>query len=255
MRVDNFRAQPRIWHVDYPTLRTNRKIFEIFRSRVSDHKDVRLLDIGCGQKPYALLFKNLMHYGTDLDLHSALPDAVARNERLPFPDSTFDAVIASETLEHTLEYEFAVQEIRRITKDRGLLFISVPFVHPIHDHPYDFQRITEYKFFDLFGLDEFVEFHPSNTIFSTWVITLEQAIVMGLSFAPVRRITIPITALILNTLALGIDLVATGMHDLLIRIPGVRKRLDARIMHKRGSYGALTSMPGGYAMVIQINNP
>ena len=50
----------------------------------------------------------------------------------PFPDKTFDAVISLATLEHILHLDEHMNEIRRILKDDGHLFISTPNYTGIH---------------------------------------------------------------------------------------------------------------------------
>jgi SAM-dependent methyltransferase len=45
---------------------------------------------------------------------------------LPFPDASFDRVIASEVLEHIPSDEQAMSEIRRVTKPGGTVAVTVP---------------------------------------------------------------------------------------------------------------------------------
>jgi SAM-dependent methyltransferase len=46
--------------------------------------------------------------------------------RLPFPDATFDRVIAAEVLEHIPEDETAIAELARVLKPGGTIAITVP---------------------------------------------------------------------------------------------------------------------------------
>ena len=46
--------------------------------------------------------------------------------RLPFPDGTFDRIIAAEVLEHLPEDERAMRELFRVLKPGGLIAVTVP---------------------------------------------------------------------------------------------------------------------------------
>jgi SAM-dependent methyltransferase len=72
------------------------------------------------------------------------PDVQAYAESLPFGDSTFDAVICSEMLEHVRNPVAVMEEIRRVLKVKGALLISVPFLNRIHGDPYDYGRYTDF---------------------------------------------------------------------------------------------------------------
>jgi SAM-dependent methyltransferase len=50
--------------------------------------------------------------------------------RLPFPDATFDCVIASEVLEHIPADEQALRELRRVTRPGGTVAVTVPSSMP-----------------------------------------------------------------------------------------------------------------------------
>lgn len=59
-------------------------------------------------------------------------------------NSSFDYIVCTEVLEHTLQPFKAVEEIWRIIKPKGILFISVPFNFRIHGPLPDCWRFTEY---------------------------------------------------------------------------------------------------------------
>lgn len=60
------------------------------------------------------------------------------------PDNTYDYVVCTEVLEHTLRPWDAVNEIWRILKPGGIVFLSVPFNFRIHGPLPDCWRFTEH---------------------------------------------------------------------------------------------------------------
>lgn len=61
---------------------------------------------------------------------------------LPMADSTFDAVVTLNTLEHIYDTHGALRELFRVMKPGGRLTVTVPFLFRIHGHPDDFFRGT-----------------------------------------------------------------------------------------------------------------
>ena len=58
---------------------------------------------------------------------------------------SIDIIAAMELFEHVEKIEKGLSECYRVLKKGGFMLISVPFLHPIHADPSDFQRWTEYK--------------------------------------------------------------------------------------------------------------
>lgn len=109
----------------------------------------RLLDIGCGfgRHTYEALRRGASVVSCDLGLaelkdvaalvasmHEAqqVPDGVAAMAvngdatRLPYPDASFDRVIASEVLEHIPDDGLAFAELHRVLRPGGTLAVTVP---------------------------------------------------------------------------------------------------------------------------------
>jgi len=61
---------------------------------------------------------------------------------LPFLDSSFDALLCTEVLEHLPNPTQALIEMRRVMKPGGVGLFTVPFVFHYHPDPGDFQRFT-----------------------------------------------------------------------------------------------------------------
>jgi SAM-dependent methyltransferase len=109
----------------------------------------RLLDVGCGKRPYSLIYESLvdMSIGTEVAFSphgTQAANIICFAERLPFAGSTFDTILCTEVLEHTAQPFEAMHEFARLLKPGGHLLLSVPFIYPIHEAPYDYWRFTSH---------------------------------------------------------------------------------------------------------------
>jgi len=75
---------------------------------------------------------------------SKQPDVQADCRQLPFTDSSFDAAICAEVLEHVSEPAAVLRETSRILCHGGTLLATVPFLFPVHADPHDFGRYTDH---------------------------------------------------------------------------------------------------------------
>lgn len=108
-----------------------------------------VLDIGSGGSDHARLLRpgcslyRLDYPATNRRYRNA-PDLYGDAASLPIAAETMDAVLLFEVLEHLPDDHKALSEIRRVLKPGGRLYISVPFIYPVHDAPGDFRRYTVY---------------------------------------------------------------------------------------------------------------
>lgn len=107
----------------------------------------RVLDLGCGQGPYAHHFPNRV--GCDVAPSQAV-HVLADAQCLPFKDETFDFVLSTEMLEHVLCPEDSVREMWRVLRRGGQLLLTTRFLYPIHSAPFDYWRFTRYGLEHLF---------------------------------------------------------------------------------------------------------
>lgn len=101
----------------------------------------RILDVGCGDMIDRLGFIPRDEYiGVDIT-NSKYTNIVADIHKLPFKERSFDGCICNAVLEHVKQPEVALNELNRVLKHNGMLWVSVPFLQHIHAD-YDFRRFT-----------------------------------------------------------------------------------------------------------------
>ena len=110
---------------------------QAIRSLIDQYCDDLVLDCGAGKRP--LTFPNVIN----LDI-VAYPstDILAANEKLPFEDNTFAAVLSCAVLEHVKDPFAAAQEIVRVTKPNGVIYADIPFLQPFHGYPSHYYNMT-----------------------------------------------------------------------------------------------------------------
>lgn len=127
-----------------------RPIVDSVRAAVK-HLTGELLDVGCGNRPYALLLSPTKYVGLDVATsphdHTRF-DATFDGVNIPFQDAQFDSLLCTEVLEHAREPQRLAAEIGRVLRPGGHALLTVPFVLNHHEQPHDFHRFTRY------GLDE-----------------------------------------------------------------------------------------------------
>ena len=100
-------------------------------------KERFILDVGGGGRftkwlaEYRDLFSNCDYKTMDFD-HSTGADVVGDIHKIPLADGSVDAVICGSVLEHVENPILAIQEIHRVLKDGGKLFVSIPSIYPYH---------------------------------------------------------------------------------------------------------------------------
>lgn len=106
-----------------------------------------IVDIGCGYMPYKSLVLNHAERYIGLDLKGndyGKPDLEWDGRAIPLADNSMDGALAMEVLEHCPEPELVLREALRVLKPGGLLFLTVPFLWPLHSVPNDEYRYTPF---------------------------------------------------------------------------------------------------------------
>jgi len=132
-----------------------------------------VLDVGCGIKPYAGIFRFTHYVGVDLPSNlarSSVVDAYASGLALPFRPESFDSVICSEVLEHVPDPGLLLREVRRVLRPGGHLVLTTPQTWGLHEEPHDYFRYTRYGLEILArgaGL-QVVRIAPTSGFWVTW---------------------------------------------------------------------------------------
>lgn len=249
-RIIHQRTRPSIFDFCYITTRSHLKAFWRYKKLLQhEQRPLELLDLGCGQKPFQHLLKDVQltkYVGVDFDSQRSAADVVAPVENVPLPDDSFDTVIASEVFEHTPNLEKAVAELRRLAKSGALAYISTPFMFPEHGTPYDFQRITKYKYFELFKHDEILLMQQTNSSLATpfFLFNVCWENITILKMIPV------LTQLVYcwnNLCALIAEALVNIAHGVGLRIFWKKKEWFEKLFRIYFS-----SMPGGYDVIVRI---
>ena len=113
----------------------NKPIKNFIGNRLANKK---ILDLGCGDCSFIGMFDDVdkdRYFGLELDEERV---RIAQNKgynaktcnleakKLPFEKENFDVVIVKDILEHLYNFVGLIEESRRVLKNRGILFISVP---------------------------------------------------------------------------------------------------------------------------------
>ncbi len=103
------------------------------------------------------------------------PDTYGDATCLPLVEHSVDVVLLLEVIEHISEYQTVLEEIHRVLKNDGRLYLSAPFIYPAHDVPYDFHRFSIYGLrqdLDNGGFSILSEYQHGNSI----VVSLQMLI-------------------------------------------------------------------------------
>ncbi len=122
----------------------------------------KLLDIGCGTKPYEPYLFVQQYIGVEIDTErsrtTSKADFFYDGTRTPFNDGEFDSVLANEVFEHVFNPTEFLSEVNRVLKIGGKFLLTVPFVWDEHEQPHDYARYTS------FGLKHILQEHGFEVV-------------------------------------------------------------------------------------------
>jgi SAM-dependent methyltransferase len=211
--------------VAFPSYLTRRRLLESIREYAPQLKG-RLMDFGCGSKPYRSLFSVDEYIGLDFEnpghphINEQI-DVFYNGKQIPFENGTFDAVFSSEVFEHVFNLEDAVKEINRVMKPGASILATCPFAICEHEVPNDFARYSSFGIRDIFERNGFEVIRQDKTgnsvetVFQLWTMYLHQHINPKFRKIPVVRSAFRlITYTSLNILALFLSKILPDRKDL-----------------------------------------
>jgi SAM-dependent methyltransferase len=124
-------------------------IIESLIDAINKYAKGKVLDIGCGNKPYLELFKGKIdsYIGCDIIQSSGnCVDVLCPAQEIPLESLSFDTVFSTQTIEHVGDFQGMVDEVFRLLKPGGHFIVSGPMYWPLHEEPYDYFRFTKHGF-------------------------------------------------------------------------------------------------------------
>ena len=144
-------------------IRNNVSRFLRQNAEILDSSDIEILDIAPQDHKGAkesFLASRVLTADIDRDSGADYIIDICMNNENKIPNETFDIVVCTEVLEHTLNPFAAVNEIHRILKNNGLLLMTTPFNFRIHGPLPDCWRFTEHGIKALLTDFEIVKIQP-----------------------------------------------------------------------------------------------
>ncbi len=200
-----------------------------------------ILDIGCSDKFLKKVLDNNCNYiGLDYlqtakTMYNTTPDIYGDAHNLPIKNSSIDSITLLDVLEHLGSPEECIIEIQRVLKPGGKFCLQAPFLYPIHDAPYDFQRWTKFGLLKLLESNNF----KIEDIYENGSIPTTLILLVNLGISKITSELIEYSRFFLLLLLITMPLI------LFFNIVG----LTLGLLFKNTSF-----MPFGYLIICQKNN-
>lgn len=87
---------------------------------------------------------------------------------LPFRDNTFELILSQAVLEHVKDPQRYVDEMVRVLRPGGLVYIEVAFMQPVHQAPWHFFNVTPFGLAHLCRDLDVIESGAFGTLADQW---------------------------------------------------------------------------------------
>jgi SAM-dependent methyltransferase len=149
-----------------------------------------VLDVGCGHQPYRSVLTGAGSGATGyigLDLEPTIytpPDLVWDGRSLPLAERSIGSAIATELLEHVPDPTALLSEVHRVLQPGSTLFVTLPFLWPLHDVPFDEYRYTPFALERILRAAGFLEVEVQAL--GGWDASLAQLLALWVRRRPMR---------------------------------------------------------------------
>jgi SAM-dependent methyltransferase len=126
----------------YPDWLVLRDLSRDVAHALATHATGRLLDVGCGEKPYRALPSAVREWVGFDDPSNRGADVHGHAEALPFSDEVFDTVLCTQVVEHVRDPKAVIAECARVLRPGGVLIVTAPQYWEVHEAPHDYFRFT-----------------------------------------------------------------------------------------------------------------
>ena len=163
-------------HPTWQSKASRNRVVEFLQNEQIRSPEGLRLNVGSASRRFGIKTFNLdLFTGHEVDIQGDLL-------HLPIEDESVDTLLCTGVLEHVSEPDMAVQEIYRVLKFEGRVFLETTFMQTVHASPKDFYRWTPDGLRQLVGAFELLELHIVAGPASALAWLLQETFAMLFSF-------------------------------------------------------------------------
>ncbi len=140
-------------------------VARFYDENIPEYAAGSLIDLGCGKVPLYDTYRNHVSAVTCVDWKAPdngqdhLDQVCDLSSPLPYDKGQFQTIILSDVLEHIPEPHLLWAELARLLSPGGHLIMNTPFMHCLHEQPYDYYRFSSH------ALRRFAEINGFEIVF------------------------------------------------------------------------------------------
>jgi SAM-dependent methyltransferase len=148
-RLRSWLAPP---HPTWQSKESRTRVHRFIKDEAKKVENSRCLNVGSANRRYSSKTINIdIRLQKEVDIQGDLVN-------LPIKTESVESVVCTGVLEHTINPYKAVEEIYRVLKSKGRLFVETPFMQTVHAAPQDYARWTPDGLRQLLKVFKVIEF-------------------------------------------------------------------------------------------------